>query len=240
MSHEKHEKHEGGDMGCTVHPFLKIAPGTVGDYHALKEFHYRAGHPGAVKRVFAARYVGPDVPPHLREGLLAGVVVESLPALCCALRQRALPGVFDVADRSLNAAKLNRDLRTISRVIVHPMFRSAGLAIQLVRHVLANSETPYVEALAAMGRVHPFFKRAGMREFDRPPLPAQVRLTAALLHEKLTPLDLVDRRRLCVSGFLRKELVRFTRLPASAAVEELVASAAESLLSQPLYYLWKA
>jgi GNAT superfamily N-acetyltransferase len=225
-------------MQCSIHPQLKIVPGTAGDYHALKAFHYRAGHPGAIKRIFAARYHGPGMPAHEKGGMLAGVVVESLPALACFLRQQALPGVFDLADRSLNAAKLNRDLRTISRVIVHPIFRSAGLAVQLVKHVLANADTPYIEALAAMGRIHPFFKRAGMIEFDRPPLPSHVRLVAALAHEGLSPLDLS--RPLTPSPFLQRELQRFTHLPADASDGALLSRAGASLLSQPLYYLWQS
>jgi GNAT superfamily N-acetyltransferase len=225
-------------MGSTVHPHIKIGVGTVGDYRALAGFHYRAGRPGVITRVFAARYCGPGLPAQERGGMLAGVVVESLPALACVLRQRALPGVFDVRERSLNAAKLNRDMRTISRVIVHPIFRSTGVAVQLVRHVLAHAQTPYVEALAAMGRMNPFFKRAGMREFDRPPLPGHVRLMAALAHEGLGPLDLVGARAIHVSAFLRRELERFTRLPAEAAVEELMARGGAALLSQPLYYVW--
>ena len=171
--------------------------------------------------------------------MLAGVVVESLPALGCALRRMALPGVFDLKDRSLAAAKLNRDMRTISRVIVHPMFRSArGLAVRLVRHVLENAQTPYVEALAAMGRVHPFFRKAGMREFDRPPLLGHVRLMAALSHEGLKALSLVDGK-IAVSAFLRGELERFTGLKGTGD-GELIAWARGRLLSQPVYYLFKS
>ena len=57
---------------------------------------------------------------------------------------------------------INAHVRTISRVIVHPQFRSLGIASQLVRRVLLDCPTRYVEAVAAMGAVHPFFARAGM------------------------------------------------------------------------------
>jgi ABC-type ATPase with predicted acetyltransferase domain len=128
-------------------------------------------------------------------------------------------------------------MRTISRVIVHPVFRSAGLAVRLVRHVLEHAETPYVEALAVMGRVHPFFKRAGMVEFDRPPLAGHVRMVAALEREGLLPMDLVDCGRVVVSDFLRGELRRFVGKEMSDL--ELVRVARGRILSQPLYYLWR-
>jgi ABC-type ATPase with predicted acetyltransferase domain len=62
----------------------------------------------------------------------------------------------------------NANVRTLSRVIVHPQFRSIGLASLLVREVCRGAETRYVEALAVMGRVHPFFERGGMRRVAVP------------------------------------------------------------------------
>ena len=56
-------------------------------------------------------------------------------------------------------------METISRVIVHPIYRSQGLSVRLVRHILRTSPAPLVEALAVMGRFHPFFERAGMTPY---------------------------------------------------------------------------
>jgi hypothetical protein len=211
---------------CSVWKDLIIEPGTFGDYAAMNAFHYRGGHPGAVKRVFVARH----------GNLRAGVIVESLPPLGCALRSLALPGRFACDDRSLAAARLNREMRTISRVVVQPVFRSVGLAVALVRHLLERAQTPFVESLAAMGRMHPFFERAGMRRYDRPALPEAVRLTAALEQEGFSPVDLVSLAAEQLSPFLEKELLRFARRADSpaAALEE----ARTRLLSQPLYFLW--
>jgi GNAT superfamily N-acetyltransferase len=213
--------------------------GGLADYRELRDFHYRCGPPGAVMRVIVARYDGPGLGGQdAVNGMLAGVLVESLPALGCALRTVALPGCFQCGDRSLDAARLNKEMRTISRVIVHPMFRSVGLAVALVRHLLEHAQTPYVEALAAMGRVHPFFERAGMRAFDRPALPAAVRLLAAMEHENVRPLDLVDPDRLKLSPFLKAECRRFA---GNKVPEEcLIAHVRQRLLSQPVYYVWSA
>lgn len=60
----------------------------------------------------------------------------------------------------------NANLRTISRVIVHPQFRSLGLATALVRCLCDHCPTRYVEASAQMGRAVPMFERAGMKRLD--------------------------------------------------------------------------
>ncbi len=144
----------------TLWSHLSLHPGTLSDYTALQHFHYRPTNPATITRIFVAHYTGPGLGGHdATHGMTAGVIVESLPSLACTLRNIALPGRFHTGNRSLDAALLNRDLRTISRVIVHPIFRSAGLAVELVRHLLQHATTPYVEALAAMARVHPFFTR---------------------------------------------------------------------------------
>lgn len=169
--------------------------------------------------------------------MVAGVLVEALPALGCALRRVALPGVFETGDRRMDAAKLNREMRTIARVIVHPVFRSTGLAVALVRHALERAETRYVEALAAMGRVNPFFERAGMRAFDRPALPEAVRLVAALEAEGLRAVDLADSSRVRRTEFLERELRRFCRK--GGTWEERVGEARRRVLSQPVYYVWE-
>ena len=194
----------------------------------------------AVKRIFVARYRGPGLGgAEAAEGLRAGVIVESLPALACALRNIALPGRFHAAgDRGLGAALLNREMRTISRVVVHPVFRGVGLSVELVRHVLARPQTPCIEALAAMGRVHPFFQRAGMSAYDRPPLPDAVRLVAALEAEGRHPRDLVDMTAADLSPFPAAELLGL----ASRARDQAgaLAEARIRLMSQPVYFLWCA
>jgi hypothetical protein len=216
---------------------IEIERGSFADYAAMAAFHYRGGKPAGVMRVLVAHYRGPGLGgPEAAGGMRAGVIVETLPPLGCALRTAALPGRFACADRSLAAAKLNREMRTIARVVVHPVFRSAGVAVRLVRALLAAAQTPYVEALAAMGRVNPFFERAGMRAYDRPALPDAVRLTAALAAEGWGVMDLAAPREERVSAFLGRELLRFSRT--AETVAEALAEARRRLLSQPVYYLW--
>src|SRR5947207_1365182 len=58
---------------------------------------------------------------------------------------------------------LNSNVGTIAGVIVHPQFRAMGIASWLVRRICEDCPTRYVEAIAVMGEVVPFFERAGMR-----------------------------------------------------------------------------
>jgi GNAT superfamily N-acetyltransferase len=228
-------------MRCTLWDGLTIEQGTPADYTPFKAFHYRGGRPGAVTRVFVARYREADLGrADAQRGLPAGILIEALPALACALRSVALPGQFACKDQSLAAARLNRGMRTIARVVVHPAFRSLGLAAELVRHLLKRPETPYIEALAAMGRVHPFFEKAGMTPYDRPALPDAVRLTAALEAQGLAPLDLITLTPEKLSPFLQRELLRFARKRQALTPAAALAEARTRLLSQPVYYLWKA
>lgn len=145
---------------------LPITSGTSRDYDALARFHYRAGRPATFAAVYTIAYTPPPytrLPPQL-----AAVAVLSYPTLSLHIRERIL-GLADLSPPDRHRW-VNANLRTISRVIVHPTFRSLGLAVRLVRHILANYPTRYIEALALMGHLHPLFEQAGMRAF----MPAQL------------------------------------------------------------------
>ena len=203
--------------------------GTKGDYEGLARWHYRAGRPIAVTRVLVARYREKcrvssvefrDQHLKLETGnskletgnsKLIGVLVETRPVLNCRLRNVALGGRYVGGNKRGLARRLNREVTTIARVIVEPRFRGIGVAEALVRRALATARTPYVEALASMGRVQRFFEHAGMARFDRPMPAESVRLLAALARENLVPGDLGGLRAHEVSGFLGRELRRFAR-----------------------------
>jgi GNAT superfamily N-acetyltransferase len=176
---------------------LSMRAGSLRDYAALAEFHYLRHKPAGVKRVavledgeptVVGRYLG-----RRGEKTVVGVLVESLPALSCALRNVAVGERYaGWSDRGAAARLLNREVRCISRVVVHPQWRGLGLAVRLVKWALATKTTPITEALAAMGRVHPFFKLAGMREFRRWPLPRDQRLLDAMGSAGLEAWRLAD------------------------------------------------
>lgn len=172
-----------------------LEPGRPRDYFELERFHYRPGRPATWAGVWVVRYgddpedrrgraeeqrgslcrdilTSPSIfhgprypsPPSSR---VAAVGVLSYPTPNCAGRQK----YFNLGGKTFGE-KLrfaNANLRTISRVVVHPQFRSLGLAAALVRHICNHCPTRYVEALAVMGRAHPFFEKAGMTRIDPSP-----------------------------------------------------------------------
>jgi len=56
---------------------------------------------------------------------------------------------------------MNRQLWLLSRVVLHPTYRGAGIAAAFVRRACQTCPAPWIETLSAMGQVNPFFERAG-------------------------------------------------------------------------------
>lgn len=146
---------------------LRLAPGRAADYRQLERFHYALHRPASFARVWTIRYRPAASPPG--EDRIIAVAVLSYPPLRCAARERVL-GLSPPDGRQL-APFVNRHLRTISRVVVHPQFRGIGLASLLIRAACALAGTPLVEAIARMGAAHPLFERAGM--MHQPTLPGE-------------------------------------------------------------------
>lgn len=130
---------------CTVADTVTIESGSSEDYRRLSRFHYRGG---------AARF--PIA--HFRmlvEGELAGVAVYSYPGVYSAGRAKAV-GYTPRMD------ELNTDWAVVSRVVVHPKYRSTGLGARLLRETLPLVGRRHVEMTAAMAEYNPFAERAGM------------------------------------------------------------------------------
>jgi hypothetical protein len=60
--------------------------------------------------------------------------------------------------------ELNQDLSTISRVVIHPKYRSIGLGVKLIRETLPKVGTPCIEMIAVMAKYNPFAEKAGMEK----------------------------------------------------------------------------
>lgn len=158
----------GGDFGF-LGGEVRIERGTVGDYRELERFHYARGRPatwaGIWRVVFGVRSTGFSLrsseQPEGWTPNLAAVGVLSWPTLACAIRERHF-GIQHWT-RQDKIAFVNANLRTISRIIVHPQFRGIGLASRLVRHLCQACPTRYVEAMSKLACVHPLFERGGMR-----------------------------------------------------------------------------
>ncbi len=242
---------------------LRLRSGTRRDYDALAEHHYRAGKPATATRVLvyetagvslAARFRGMKARPHQDEGEVVAVLVESLPSLSCRMRDAALGGRYGshLAPEE-RAVLLNAEVRCISRVVVDPRWRGLGLATRLVREALDTATTPVTEALAAMGRVHPFFERAGMTAYPRPVHDFDLRLLDALRAVGITDEALYDPESVwrtietlpgARSDWVRRELNRWYRKNAGRGIvdepapEEQLKAARERIGLQPVYYAW--
>jgi len=59
---------------------------------------------------------------------------------------------------------LNLGLSTISRIVIHPKYRSIGLGVKLIRETLPRVGTPCVEMIAVMAKYNPFAEKAGMKK----------------------------------------------------------------------------
>lgn len=233
-----------------------ITEGCRADYLALKAHHYRPGNPMTMTRILAIRETTSTAADRfLKRSATAtpiAVLVESLPALSCRLRDEALGGRYGYLRPKPRSALLNQELRCISRVIVDPRYRGLSLAVRLVRHALLTATTRYTEALAVMGRVSPFFERAGMVAYERHPLASEERALAALRYAGIEPNELAMpiavQKRIEAMGELSKqhllqELKRWYRTGAGRAalkqpsLSDVLAAAQKKLLSSPIYYL---
>ncbi len=178
-------------MECSVMNEVKIVRAGLPAWHELAPYHYRSHRLGVVRQIWAALWrprAQPDAPPRT-----AGVLVVTMPVLNCALRDIATAGRYAIPDKRRRARQINRELRCIARVVIHPTFRGMGLAVRLVRHALAHAGTPYVEALAAMGRINPMFEHAGMRRYERPLDAAAARMVQRPGARRLAPGGTVRR-----------------------------------------------
>jgi hypothetical protein len=141
---------------------LRIEPGVKRDYDDFAGMHYRnTDELGFVDRVFVLR--------DGEKGEALGIVVYSHPALELSLRNKATNGWF-----SRNPERVNKHLRILRRLVIHPDVRGCGLGHYLVRKTMPLLGTQYVECLAAMGEFNPIFERAGMTrvgQYDAPPDP---------------------------------------------------------------------
>lgn len=211
---------------------IRFERGVADDYRALARFHYRQGPPATFELVLRAV--------DERAGELIGVLVVSRPILNGAWRALAWPGRF-MGERRAQALALNREVRAISRLVVDPRWRGAGVGAALVRAYLAAPLTPCTEALAAMGRWCPVFERAGMRAIPLAPAARDVRLARRLRALGVSAADLVHPTRDPTSRpGVRRALEAWAagaRGTRGRGLSELRASAARAMTCRPLVFV---
>ena len=253
-----------GQGRCSLWEGLALRQADLGAYRALSRFHYRAGTAGAVWKVYAWWWTGAHGVASGAWGRLTGeqervvgVIVYAMPVPNVRLRNLATGGRYTGwSDRAAALRLLNAEVRCISRVVIHPQFRGMGLATELVRRTLGQAGTVLVEALAAMGRVNPFFERAGMHRYEGPASTTGERVRAALEAVGLDAGSLsgeegvwqaLERLGQAERALLEREMRRFCvgrgrlgrRLAGGAFDEAMVEYVVRQAAVRPVYYLWR-
>lgn len=226
---------------CTAIQKVEIVRGDACDYEKLARYHYRSGKLSPFKAIYALRNVRETV----------GVIVYTMPNPSLELRNVATNNFFTGHSRRTSLALVNKNIRTISRVIIEPRFRSLGLAVRIVRETMPLMNVPIVEAMAVMGRVNPFFEKAGMKAYKRPMPAGCVQMKEALSlvgieDEMLFDAKAVQRQIEGLSAgkshFLERQFGRFLQgygkrrdMPAGLERTRYVIS---KLTDRPVYYIW--
>jgi ABC-type lipoprotein export system ATPase subunit/GNAT superfamily N-acetyltransferase len=219
---------------------LEVVRGGRADYAAFAAMHYRGGEElGFVDCVYTLRERG--------AGSVLGVVVYSHAPAELALRNQATGGRYKG-----QLALLNRDVRILRRLVVHPDLRGTGIAHRFVKRTLPLVVTRYVECLAAMGQFNPVFERAGMRRIGTCRLPAsQQRLLDRLGELGADPLSADFAVQIARRPQVREVVVRLVRewyeatsgggaeRPLRQSPVQLARLARGLAGSRPVYYLWE-
>jgi ABC-type lipoprotein export system ATPase subunit/GNAT superfamily N-acetyltransferase len=140
---------------CTLMKEMRIVEATTEDWRKLAHFHYRSHKIAGPRKIFRL----------VRGDELCGVIVYCYPPPTCFGRRLVLP--------KLTFKELNEKLSIISRVVVHPKYRTIGLGSKLVRETLPLAGTPYVEMPAVMAKYNPFAEKAGMQKIAEQPPPKE-------------------------------------------------------------------
>jgi len=150
---------------CSLTKEMQIEQGTTEDWRKLADFHYRSHKIAGPRKIFSLK----------RGDELCGVIVYCYPPPTAFGRGLVLP--------KMSMKELNEKLSIISRVVVHPKYRTIGLGSKLIRETLHLAGTPYVEMPAVMAKYNPFAEKAGMRKIAEQPPPKEAVKIAETLNK---------------------------------------------------------
>jgi len=128
---------------------LGMTEGALADWPRFARWHYRSHKLCFVKRVVLLNHGSQP----------AGICVFTAPAASLAVRTHYF-GLKDARSR-LALAALNEQLWLLSRVVLHPTYRGAGIAAEFVQNACQTCPVQWIETLTAMGHANPVFERAG-------------------------------------------------------------------------------
>ena len=119
------------------------------------------------------------------------MIVYGSPTITVTGRRKAL-------GKNLPIQKINRDLTRISRVVVHPKYRTIGLGVKVVAETLPLAGKSYVETIAVMAKYNPFFEKAEMTKIaETQPNPGILEVVEKLRAFNFNPIFLTSERTNC-------------------------------------------
>ncbi|MCJ7423484.1 GNAT family N-acetyltransferase [Candidatus Bathyarchaeota archaeon] len=166
---------------CSLTKEMHIEQGTTKDWRELAGFHYRSHKIAAPRKIFSLK----------RGDELCGVIVYCYPPVTSFGRRLALP--------KMSMKELNEKLSVISRVVVHPKYRTIGLGSKLVHDTLPLAGTEYVEMSAVMAKYNPFAEKAGMKRIAEQQPPKEALKITRILQQLGFNLQLLSSERYVLS-----------------------------------------
>jgi len=141
---------------CSLLEEMTVEEGTYQDWKQIANFHYRSHRIAFLQKVFVLK----------RRERICGAVVYTHPMSAAPFRNTVL--------KIKSMKELNEKLSRISRVVVHPKYRTIGASIKLLRESLPICGKPYVELIAVMARYNPFAEHAGLKKIGESALHSSI------------------------------------------------------------------
>ncbi len=129
---------------CSLLDEMTVEEGTYSDWKEIAGFHYRSHRIAFLLKVFVLK----------RKDRVCGAVVYTSPMSAAPFRSSVL--------KVSSMKELNEKLCRVTRVVVHPKYRTIGASVKLLRESLPLCGKPFVEMIAVMARYNPFAEHAGM------------------------------------------------------------------------------
>jgi len=211
---------------CSVSRNITIREGSKEDYKKLAYLHYRDSRVPVPLKFFAME----------RLDELVGVIAYSYPPIITGGRKQAV-GYRPTVE------ELNRDWSIISRVIVHPKYRTTGLGHRLVKETLPLCDRRHVELTAVMAQYNPFAEHAGMKRIlekqpDASVLDAVERLRGLGFNPVMLASEFYSLRYLGELALEKVDEVRLILLDVGGHYYKRLMSSARPYVSKAEFRIW--
>lgn len=135
----------------SFHRQLEITEGAASDWPYFARWHYRGHGLGPVRRVWLLWHGRVPI----------GICVFGFGPLASASRNRVF-GLTGAMTRA-RARLVNSNFACVSRLVLDPRYRGAGLAGAFLRRCCELSPWPWIELVSEMAALVPFCRKAGFR-----------------------------------------------------------------------------